>query len=363
MSGGVLLKRADRLIGAQVLGAVLLALAVVLAVDAFGALAREFDEIGHGDYGLVQAMMFVIWTLPRRAYDLFGTASVIGAVLGLGALAATAELTALRAGGMSVVRICVSALLSLMVATLLMMLIGETVGPYGEKRAHAITTRSKSMDLIASGRTGVWAREGDTLFNAKGGRELAVGVELIDVRVFEFTPGGQLAGLVQAKSGALVPGSWTLRDATRMQFGDDAITTTTEAEIKLTSTLDPALLTLSVLRPRNLAMRDLAGTIAYMERNGLDAGDFRSAYWARVFYPLNILAVCLIAMPFAFGALRSGGLGKRLVFGVVLAIAWFFFQRAVTNLAHVYGLDYRLVHLLPATLLIGLAMVYFRRAR
>jgi lipopolysaccharide export system permease protein len=358
-----MLTRADRLIGRQVLGAVVLALSVVLAVDAFGALAREIDEVGQGNYGLAQAAMFILWTLPRRAYDLFGTASVIGAVLGLGALAATAELTALRAGGMSMMRICLSALFSLAMATALMMLIGETVGPYGEKRAHAITTRSKSMDFIASGRTGVWAREGDTLFNAKGGRELATGVELIDVRAYEFAPGGQLAGIIQAKTGALAPGGWTLREATRMHFGEDAVRTTTVAELKLPSTLDPALLTLSVLRPRNLAMRDLAGTIAYMERNGLDAGDFRSAYWARVFYPLNILAVCLLAMPFAFGALRSGGLGKRLLFGVVLAIAWFFFQRAVTNLAHVYGLDYRLVHLLPAACLTIAALMYFRRAR
>ena len=48
-------------------------------------------------------------TTPRRLYEMFGNAALIGGLLGLGGLAATGELTALRATGMSKLRIATSA--------------------------------------------------------------------------------------------------------------------------------------------------------------------------------------------------------------------------------------------------------------
>ena len=68
-----------------------------------------------------------------------------------------------------------------------------------------------------------------------------------------------------------------------------------------------------------------------------------------------------LALPFAFGTLRSGGLPKRLFLGVLLAVGWFLLQRAVVNVASVYGVDFRLAHGLPALLLAAAAYVYFRR--
>lgn len=63
----------------------------------------------------------------------------------------------------------------------------------------------------------------------------------------------------------------------------------------------------------------------------------------RWFYPLNVLALCLAAIPFAFGSLRSGGL-RRLRRGVragLLAAA------AQAASAAVYKFDYRIAYLVP----------------
>ena len=53
-------------------------------------------------------------TIPSRAYTLFPTAAVIGVLLGLGQLAASSELTVLRALGLSRKRLSVSVALSLL---------------------------------------------------------------------------------------------------------------------------------------------------------------------------------------------------------------------------------------------------------
>ena len=52
-------------------------------------------------FSLYDAIAYIMLTLPRRLYQMFSNAALIGGLLGLGGLAATGELTALRAAGMS----------------------------------------------------------------------------------------------------------------------------------------------------------------------------------------------------------------------------------------------------------------------
>lgn len=357
-----LIKRVDRLIAASVLGSVGLVWLVLVAVDAFSSFAREVDEIGRGGYSLLTAIGYIAWTVPRRAYDLFGMAGVIGALMGLGSLAASAELTAMRAGGMSKWRIGLSATGAVALLCALTMLMGETLAPFGEHAAQALAAGAKSNDQIASGRTGVWAREGDTLVNAKRGESGVEGVTLHDVRLYEFTAGGQLSRITHADRAQHRQGSWTLTGVLRQTFADDRVESKTIATMGWPSTLDPRLLTLSIVRPRNMSAADLAQSIQYLQRNRLDAGPYESAYWGRVFYPLNVLALVFAAIPFAFGALRSGGLGKRIFLGVVVATVWYLLQRAIDNLAAVYMLNHIAVNVAPAAVLVFAGAAYFRRA-
>jgi len=69
----------------------------------------------------------------------------------------------------------------------------------------------------------------------------------------------------------------------------------------------------------------------------------------------------LCAMPFAFGTLRSGGLGKRIFIGMLLAIGWYFLQKAMVSFGTVYGVPPMLANWLPAVLLATVAWGYFRR--
>ena len=354
---------ADRLVGASVLGAIAVVWSFLVAFDAFVAFGREIDEIGSGGYSLATAAAYIGWTVPRRAYELFGTAAVIGGLLGLGALAPTSELTALRAGGLSTLRISLGAIAAVAVLALLTALMGETVASAGERRAQALAAGAKSRDLFATGRSGLWAREGETLINARRGQVIGADVELYELRLYQFTPQGVLSAITLADSARHHEGRWQLKGVVHRRFTPDRVLSEAQATMDWPSTLDPRLLTLSIVRPRYLSIADLDATIAYLRANDLDTGAFESAYWGRVFYPLSILVLVFAALPFAFGPLRSGGFGKRLFFGIVMAVGWYFFQRMVVNLASVYALDHRLVNLLPSILLAAAALAWFRRAR
>lgn len=359
------LGQVDRLVMLAVLSAVGVVWLVLVGFDVFTTFVGQLDEIGRGNYRLATAATYVLLTVPRRAYEMFGYAALIGSLVGLGQLAGSGELTALRAAGLSKLRICASVALSLIVLTAAVTVLGETIGPVGEQRAQALVIAAKSDGVTLASGGSLWARDGDAVINARRGRALpgtdGREIELSGVRVFEFDSEGRLTALSLAATAIHAAGEWTLKDVHRTEFGKDAARSTKAAKTTWLSGLDPRVLALSIVRPKYLAMRDLARNIAYLDRNHQNASVYRNAWWARVFYPFNLLVLVFCAVPFAFGALRSGGLSKRLFIGMLLVIGFYFLQRAIVNLGIVYELHPLAANLIPPALLIAMAVVYFRR--
>lgn len=356
------LTRTDRLIARQVLGATLLALAIFIGIDALSAFIREIDEIGDGKYTLMMAVTYIAYTIPRRIYELFPMASAIGAAMGLGGLAPTSELTALRAAGWSKGRLCLGALVPVALASLIVFGIGESIGPWGERAAQGVAIGAKSRDLVTTNASGIWARDGEDLLNAKRGAFVEGEVELVDARLFRFDPEGRLLSITQGEKARHDAGGWRFSGVRRFRFDPEAVATEALPEWRWEVKLDPALIAMSVVRPRYQALVELREHIAYLERNRLDAQPFRSAFWARWFYPLGVLATALLAMPFAFSALRSGGFGKRLFVGLVISIGFYYLQSAFVNAVELADGPLPLAYAVPPLLALGSAFFWLRRS-
>ena len=356
----------DLYVGRVLLVSVLMTWAVLVGMDfVVSGLLGEIGDIGKGDYTFTTALIDVIYTVPRRAYQLFPTGAVIGSLMGLGQLAASSELTALRALGLSRRRLGLAVALALSVLTALMVVNGETLGPWGQRRAESLKASSKSKDMIVAQYSGLWAREGNTFLNARTGEELGQGsrhwLALRDVRLYEFDDAGRLESIARAAGAEHHPGGWLLHNVRRTYFDQRAVTQTEVMEEHWASKLDDAALAASVMAPRYMPSSDLRSSIEYRRRNDLDASAYEEAYWGRWFYPVNVLALCLAAIPFAFGSLRSGGLGRRLFIGIVFALGFWLLQTQVVRLAGVYKFDYRIAYLIPSAVMLGVSTVLFRR--
>lgn len=356
----------DLYVGRVVLGTVLLTWTVMIGLDVMlGFVSSELSDVGKGNYGLTQALTYMVYTIPRRAYTLFPTSAVIGALMALGQLAATSELTALRAVGLSRRRLSLAVAGSLATLTLLMVVNGETLSPWAQRSAEALKASAKSKNMIVAQYSGLWAREGDFILNAGGGQDRSNGkdswLELRDVFFYEFADDGRLKSAAIAHIAEHRPGGWVLRDVTRTRFDAKSVTQTHVAQERWESKLDGAALMAGSERPRYLSSTALAAAIDYRERNGLDASEFKEHYWGRWFYPINVLALCLAAIPFAFGALRSGGMGKRLFIGIVFALGFWLLQTQFVKLASVYKYDFRLAYLMPTVIMVGVSAFLFKK--
>ncbi|WP_240125512.1 LPS export ABC transporter permease LptG [Thermomonas alba] len=354
----------DVYLGRAVLVSVLLAWGVLLGLDVMLAFVGELDELGRGGYTINHAIAATGLTIPSRMYMLFPTAAVIGMLLGLGQLAANSELTVLRAVGLSRAQLAASVLGTLALLTVLMVVTGETLAPWGDERAQAIKA-IRHRNLAVSRYSGLWAREGDMFLNAHGGEEKQRGndrwLELRGVRMFEFAPDGRLASIASVDRAEHRRGQWWLYGVERTVFGAKSVQRQRIAQERWDSKLDQSALASSITRPGNMSSRELRASIDYRRRNQLDAAEFENVYWSRWFYPFNVLALCLAALPFAFGSLRSGGYGKRLFLGMVFALGFFILQKMAVQIAGVFRMDYRIAYAMPPVIMLAVSWWLLRR--
>ena len=357
----------DVYVGRTVLSTVLLTWAVLIGLFIMMGVSDQFRDIGKGSYTFAHAVAYVAYGVPRNAYTLFPTAAVIGALMGLGQMAATSELTALRALGLSRRRLGLSVAATIILLTAGMVINGETLAPWGQNQADVLKANAKFNTNMSSERySGLWAREGDIFLNAQGGDERTIAdgstsLVLHDVRLYQVDDDGRLESLTYAAIAQHLPSGWVLRGVRRDTFEPRLVKREVFKELPWESRLDPAALAAGLSRARNLSVRQLHTSIDYLKRNGLDAREYEDQYWSRWFYPINVLALCLAAVPFAFGSLRSGGMGKRLFLGVLFALGFWLLQLFFGRMAGALKLDYRIAYSLSPLMMLLISGWMFRR--
>lgn len=357
----MLWSRLDKVVFKAVIPPVILSCVVFAGFDSLLALLNELDEVGMGDYDLTRVVEYVALTVPRRLYQMYSTAAVVGAMLGLGALAARSELIALQAAGASRLRIAGSAVYAVACGLVVALLLGEWIGPGADRMAADMSAQSKSQGISFAG-SGLWLRDGHAVWNAK--RVVVPGpeqIELWEVWRYQFGADARMEQIIKADRASYRKGSFDLIGVVRDRLSDAAVISDKQADLKVDTLLDPGLIGSHTVRPNQQGAKDLLETIRYARVNQLDALAFESAFWVRVFYPLVCLALALAAAPFAFGNLRSGGLGQRLLLGMALGIGFYFAQRTLVNLAEANRDGLILVNALPPLVLIVISIFALRR--
>ena len=124
----------------------LLMLALLMLLDGLFSFVYELESL-RNDYQVLQALQFVLTTLPRRISDFLPLAILLGALVGLGLLANSGELTVMRAAGVSTVRITWMVLRPTLLLLVAGLLISEYVVPHAEQIARSNRSLQESGSL------------------------------------------------------------------------------------------------------------------------------------------------------------------------------------------------------------------------
>jgi lipopolysaccharide export system permease protein len=338
----------DRYIVRTLLSAVAMVMLALLMLGMLFVFIGEQGNIGVGHYGMLDALQYSALSLPQFALESFPAGALIGALLGIGVLARSHELTVMRASGMSKLRLGAAVLTCAAVLVAIALLVGEFLAqPLGqladEQKAYA-----KYSNVSFAG-AGAWIRDGDLILNVQDRSSAA---EYGGMLIFELTPDNRLAAIARAEHAtAAGPKSWLLRNYVESRFVDDSVTSLRSAQRPLRTAAGADFLRLVNTDTSELSLHTLYATMRYLRANNLGTGQYEIAFWSRVARTVGIVVALLFALPFGFGSLRTASLSARTTFGVALGIVYVFLQRLVESGTQVFDLDPLVLAWVPAGLL------------
>ena len=339
----------DRYIVRTLLAAISVVTLVLLVLLGLFMFISQQGEVGTGGYTSGQALWFVLLNVPDQLFQFLPIGAMIGALVGFGGLARGSELTVMRASGISIRRIGVSAGMAGLLLAALALVVSEFVAPDLGQLAREQKALAKYDNISFAGQGGAWVRDGDLILKVEAqSADGAFG----GLTVFDLGGGG-LLGVGRAASALEQPGGrWRLNGYAESRFDGTAIAARRVPSRELDTRVSGAFLGVATADPTQMSVRALRHLVTYLHGNGQETRAFEFALWSRIAKVVAVFFAVLLALPFVFGSLRSAGAGARATQGLVLGFGYFLLQKMVESGTLAFNLDPMLLAWAP-TLLLG----------
>ncbi|MES0872479.1 LPS export ABC transporter permease LptG [Sinimarinibacterium thermocellulolyticum] len=332
----------------------------LVAIYTFISFVAEIDEVGEGGFGMLQLLWYTLMMLPSGLYVLMPIIALLGTLMGLGALAAQNELTAMRAAGVTLARIGAATLGAGVLLGVLSLLIGDYLAPAGTMAARAYKSAAQYGAQGSVTEHPVWLRDGRHVVHV---RALRNENRLANVDIYTLGEALDVERIIHARTAEYRDGGWLLRGVELTRFDNQRVIAERHAELDWDGRLSPEVLRLFVLEAGSLTTPGLVRLIEYMRDNGLDARQHELSLWRKLVAPFTVMAMMLFAVPFVLGLQRSGGAGQRLLIGILVGLGFYVVNEVSASLGQLYGWQPALAAGAPTLLLAALAVLRLQRAR
>jgi lipopolysaccharide export system permease protein len=261
-----------------------------------------------------------------------------------------------RAAGVSVWRIAVSAALAGLVVAAFLWVIGEYFAPPADQYARQYKIFSRYSQLEFTGSRSAWVRQGTAVHQrAAPGR----GKPVRSVYVYRLDDERRLTLVARAETATQdKTGRWVLSNYAETQLLDDHV-----AARNARSPRDRPEVQRGLPRRRRHPAGGRCRSRTSMLQGAPEGQQPRVRPSSRSRSGPASLAssrpssVCVFAVPFAFGALRSAGAGARTVLGIMVGVLFVLITQTLESSGQVYGLNPLLVAWGPTALLSAVAAV------
>jgi lipopolysaccharide export system permease protein len=348
----------DVYIAKTLLSTIAVTLSVLVGLSALIKFVEQLRRVGQGDYDMIIAALYVVLSLPREIELFLPMATLLGGLIGMGLLAQSSELVVMQASGLSRTNITSSAMKSVVIVILTMMAIGEFVTPQSESKAKELRTQALSGGSLISSGSVTWAKDGNDFVSIS---QVIDQNRLQDIEVFKFDDELNLTEIMKAQFADFNGENWTLSNVGQIFFSEEKINNQNLDTLNWSSSLTPDKLGIVAIKPEALSIRGLLDYVAYLENNGQESARYELALWRKIFQPVSVVVMLLLAMSFIFGPLRSVTMGARTIMGVLAGFGFFISNEMFGQVSLVFQLAPVIGALLPSAVFASLAVYLLKR--
>jgi lipopolysaccharide export system permease protein len=344
----------DRYIGRTIFNTIMMTLFMLVSLSGIIKFVDQLRKVGQGSYSALDAGLYTLLSVPKDIEVFFPMAALLGALLGLGALATRSELVVMQASGFTRMQVATSVMKTAIPLVLLTMAIGEWVSPAGEQMARNYRAQQMFGGSLVSTQNGIWAKDGhDFIFI-----EHVVGDNQINgVNIYHFDGNNKLLSVRYATSAEYENGGWQLS-----QVDESVLDSPTKISGSQTlsgewkTNLTPDKLGVVALDPDSLSISGLYNYVKYLKQSGQEAKRYQLNMWRKIFAPLSVAVMMLMALSFIFGPLRSVPMGVRVVTGICFGFLFYVLDQIFGPLSLVYNIPPLLGAVLPSALFLVISV-------
>ena len=328
-----------------------------VALFSFFDFIQEITDLGKGNYGLIQAIVFVVYSIPGHIYELIPTAVLIGSMYTVGQLSFNSEFTVMRSSGLSIKKIAFSLIFVGLFFSFFTLIIGNLVTPGSEKNAQQLKIISTESLVSQEFKSGFWIKDGKSFVNIEN---VLPDSSLEDIHIYEFDKDFKLRTIVNAKKGIFQDGQWKLNNVSLTILGEDKITSTNIENGNWKSLIRPEMMNALIISPEKMSTINLAKFINYLQLNNQKVTRYEIALWEKLIHPIMPLVMLIFAVPFGFLQERSGGKYLKMFFGIVIGISYQILNTMIRHLGLLNDWQPFMSSLIPTIIFlsIGLYLIF-----
>lgn len=335
-----------------------LALIVLVGIFAFFSLIDQLEDAGQGRYGIPQAIIYVMLTIPRLAYEIIPIAAMIGGMATLAILARNSELDVIRMSGASKYFLAVLMGKSALIIVLFSICVGEFIAPASEKKARYQRSIALKEQVTMQTKYGFWARDGNSFINM---RKILPGNRIEEIYIYEFDDQARLRNSIFAKYAQYVDNRWVLEEVEQTIIDGSGVRREEYKKAGWESWLDSELINLVVISPQYLTLWSLYNSIRFLKSNSQNTAPYEQAFYGKLIRPFTIIAMIILSIPLVIARAGPGALGQHVFTGALIGVIFYFCNSASSHIGIVYGIHPSISAAAPTLLLFVILSVLFTR--
>ncbi len=333
---------------------ILLVTFFLMALQFFILLVNELDDIGTGGYSVFDALTYVSLRLPYEVYSFFPIACLLGALVGLGLLSSSSELTAARVAGLSKQQIILIVLKLGFFILIAQSAIGELWLPKLLSHAENQKVLLKSGGQAIKTHYGLWLRDGRNfvyISKATGDHTLH------DVMQYQFDEQGKLVIARHIEKARLENDHWQLYDVKTSRIYPEKVLVSKQKSQPWELNISPQRVSISDKEIDEMNLRQLWKYISIQKKAQMSTVVHEINFWHRVFQPLSALVMMMLALPFIFGSLRDKTMGYRVMLGALAGFSFYILNKLMLSVGLIYLLAPFWITLAPTLLFLALTVM------
>lgn len=334
----------NRYLATHIIKGALLVLLILVSLSLFFSLIRELDDLGNGQYGAWQLIQYLCLRIPAFVVDYMPLAALIGCMLSLGNLASNSELIALQSSGLSIYKFILLVGQAVFLLAILSLLTSDFVVPHSETMAKQLRTSSLSSSISLNSRKGVWIKDENNIVFIE---QLYPNGNAENIEIYYLDDQGKLLQSLVAQQAIVSSSGWELHKVETTQLTEQQFQVSSLPMYSYDGKLSRQLLESISVEPQQMAIPDLFSYISFLRLNNLNNQAEALFLWRKIYAPLSIIVMGLLAIPFVLGSLRQKNTGQRLMLGIMLGLLYVVLNRLLIQLGEQFQLAAYINALLP----------------